>query len=63
MNECDLKGHGNEADLLEFLRKFIPHDSLIRRVGESAFKCLKENSASRGVAMVSRRVAIRIFKI
>jgi hypothetical protein len=31
-------------------------------VGESAFECFKENSASRGVAMVSRGVAIRILK-
>jgi hypothetical protein len=31
------------------------------RVGESAFECLKENSASRGVAMVSRGLAIGIF--
>ncbi len=36
-------------------------DSLTRRVGESAFECLRENSASRGVAMMSRGVAIQIF--
>ena len=33
-------------------------DSLTRRV---LFECLKENSASRGVAMKSRGVAIQIF--
>ncbi len=32
-----------------------------KRLCQSAFECLKENSASRGVAMVSQRVAIRIF--
>jgi hypothetical protein len=30
----------------------------LTRVGESAFECLKENSVSRGVAMMSRGVAI-----
>jgi hypothetical protein len=71
-----LKGHGNEADFLGFLQKLVPQRSLthpfapfrfwlrirgdIRR--KTAFECLKENSASRGVAMVSRGVAIRIFK-
>jgi hypothetical protein len=45
-------------------------DSPTRRVRElffsitniSAFECLKENSASRGVAMVSWEVDIQIFK-
>ncbi len=75
-----LKGHGNEADFLGFLQKFVPHrsltlpfepfrfwlriredirnrktfksrlsDSPTRRVGESAFECLNENSESRRV--------------
>jgi hypothetical protein len=47
------------------------NNSLNHRVGELAFECLKENSASRrvvdspsrGVAMVSRGVAIQILKI
>ncbi len=83
---CYLKGHGNEADLLGFLQKLVPHrsltlpfdfgfefaeififekrlpdstsrqlsdslsqgvgNSLTWQVGESAFECLKENSAS-----------------
>jgi hypothetical protein len=55
-----LKGHGNEADFLEFSWKLS---------GESAFECLKENSASQrvfdsltqGVAMVSQGVAFQIF--
>jgi hypothetical protein len=82
-----LKGHGNEANFLEFLQKLVSHRSLTlsfepfrfwlrirgdirnrktsrrlsdsasrgvahsptRRVGEPAFECLKENSASRRV--------------
>jgi hypothetical protein len=36
-------------------------ESLTLRLAESAFDCLKENSASWRVAMVSRGVAIRIF--
>ncbi len=36
----------------EFAEIFvIENDSPIRRLGESAFECLKENSASRGLAM------------
>jgi hypothetical protein len=37
------------------------HDFPTRRVRESAFECLKENPASRRVAMVSRGVAIQIY--
>jgi hypothetical protein len=37
-------------------------DSASRRLSDSAFECVKENSASRGVAMVSRGVANQIFK-
>ncbi len=53
-----LKGHVNEADFLGFLQKLVPlrlsdlasrgvDNSPTRLVGESAFECLKENSASR----------------
>ncbi len=78
----DLKGHGNEADFLEFLQKLGPHRSLtvtfepfrfwlrIRgdvrnpkttpRLSGSGSRRLSD-SASRGVAMVSRGVAIQIF--
>jgi hypothetical protein len=58
----------------EFAEIFVIKKRLLdsasrRRVGESALECLKENwesrrlpdSASRGVATVSRGVAIRIF--
>ncbi len=36
-------------------------NSASRWLSDSAFECLEENSASRGVDMVSRGVAIRIF--
>jgi hypothetical protein len=39
-----LKGHGNEADFLGILQILG-----LRRVGESAFECLKEKSESRRV--------------
>jgi hypothetical protein len=54
-----LKGHGNEADFLGFLQKLGPHRSLTPRLSESESRRLPD-SASRGVAMVSRGVAIRI---
>ena len=38
----------------EFAEKFV----IKKRLPDWAFKCLKENSASRGVAMVSRGVAM-----
>jgi hypothetical protein len=57
---CCLRIHGDNCN-----QKTTP------RLGKSAFECLKENlasrrfpdSASRGVVMMSRGVAIQIFKI
>ncbi len=49
-----LKGHGNEADFLGFLQKLVPHRSLTLPFEPFRFW-------SRGVAMVSRGVSIRIF--
>ena len=43
------------------IRGGIPNRKTTPRLGESAFGCLKENSLSRGVAMLSRGVAIQIF--
>jgi hypothetical protein len=41
--------------------KFAEIFIIEKRLSDLAFECLKENSLSRGVAMVSRGVAIRIF--
>jgi hypothetical protein len=68
-----LKGHGNEADFLGFLHKLDPHRSLallyLSSRSDFGFEFAEilviekrlADSASRGVAMMSRGVAIQNF--